>query len=40
MYRIQAGMIIEVWQCWDRFGLLEQLGDVHVRSNNMDSETQ
>jgi hypothetical protein len=32
MYRLVKGKIVEVWQNWDRLGLLEQLGEVRVCS--------
>ncbi|HSX26735.1 MAG TPA: ester cyclase [Chlamydiales bacterium] len=31
VYRFSKGKISEIWQFWDRLGILEQLGDVHVR---------
>lgn len=37
-YRITGGRINEIWQCWDRLGLLEQLGEVRVCSNFIDLE--
>ena len=28
IHRIQEGKIVETWRCWDRLGLLQQLGAV------------
>ncbi len=30
IYRIEKGKIAEIWQYWDRLGLLEQMGEVRV----------
>ncbi len=32
IYRIHMGKIVEVWQHWDRLGILEQLGEVSVKT--------
>jgi DNA-binding CsgD family transcriptional regulator/predicted ester cyclase len=32
LYRIAKGKIAEIWQSWDRLGILEQIGEVHVRT--------
>lgn len=33
IYRIEKGKIVEIWQFWDRLGLLEQIGEISVRSD-------
>lgn len=30
IYRISNGKIAEIWQIWDRFGLLEQIGELRL----------
>ncbi len=30
IYRIEKGKIAEIWQYWDRLGLLEQMGEIRV----------
>lgn len=32
IYRIDKGKIVEIWQYWDRLGLLEQIGEVFVQT--------
>lgn len=32
IYRIVKGKIVEIWQFWDRLGLLEQIGEVFVHT--------
>lgn len=29
IYKLENGKITEIWQNWDRLGLLEQLGEIH-----------
>lgn len=33
IYRIDKGKIVEIWQHWDRLGLLEQIGEVSLRTS-------
>ena len=35
IYRITSGKISEIWQIWDRYGLLEQLGEIHHHTKAM-----
>jgi steroid delta-isomerase-like uncharacterized protein len=32
LYRIAKGKIREIWQSWDRLGILEQIGEVNIRT--------
>lgn len=32
IYRMSEGKIIEVWQYWDRLGILEQIGEVSLKT--------
>lgn len=36
IFRIKNNKIIEIWQYWDRLGLLEQIGEVSVRENSVE----
>lgn len=40
IYRISNGKICEVWEAWDRLGLLEQFGEVHFTPSSLESEAQ
>src|SRR3989338_5410847 len=33
IYRINKGKIQEIWQFWDRLGILEQIGEIHVHTD-------
>lgn len=33
IYRITKGKIVEIWQYWDRLGLLEQIGEVSLHTD-------
>lgn len=33
IYRVRKGKIVEIWQFWDRLGLLEQIGEISVRTD-------
>ena len=33
IYRIHKGKIVEIWQHWDRLGLLEQIGEISVHTD-------
>lgn len=33
IYRILKGKIVEVWQYWDRLGLLEQIGEISLQTD-------
>lgn len=36
IYRISKGKIAEIWQYWDRLGLLEQIGEVSARNDTVE----
>jgi len=40
IYRILNGKIVEVWQSWDRLGLLEQIGDVSIKTSQIHPDSQ
>lgn len=33
IYRVRKGKIVEIWQFWDRLGLLEQIGEISVHTD-------
>ncbi|MDP1836560.1 MAG: LuxR C-terminal-related transcriptional regulator [Chlamydiales bacterium] len=39
IYRLHQGKIVEVWQAWDRLGMLEQLGEIRVCSRLVDLQS-
>ncbi len=40
IYRLRDGKIVEIWQSWDRLGLLEQIGEVYVTSSYPTSNSE
>ena len=40
IYRIRNGKIAEIWQSWDRLGLLEQIGEVSIKTSLIQPEMQ
>jgi DNA-binding CsgD family transcriptional regulator/predicted ester cyclase len=39
IYKFRNDLIDEIWQFWDRLGLLEQIGEVHVKIRSEDFES-
>lgn len=39
IYRFSNGKVSEIWQSWDRLGLLEQIGEVHVATAPIDQDS-
>ena len=33
LYRFSNGKISEIWQFWDRLGILEQIGEIHIHTD-------